>query len=113
MPGASDSKFEAMGPVSVDIAPVLMVVLVIPGDPVAAAHAALVAASGRAAAVALAAGTITTAPAVTTAHAPAQATRRANAPFRLVCIASPSFQLLIASPVPDHPNLCLVAGWSL
>src|SRR5579859_3300835 len=104
MPGASASKFEAMGPVRVDIAPVLMVVLVMPGDPVAAAHAALVAASGRTAAVALVAGAIATAPAVTTAHAPAQATRRAKAPFRLVCIASPSFQLLIISPVPTIPT---------
>src|SRR6516162_4032121 len=96
MPGTSDSKLEAIGPVRVDIAPVLIVVGVTPGEPVAAAHAALVAASGRTAAVALADGTIT-APAATTEHAPALAARRAM-PFRLVFIASPSFQLIIKFP---------------
>jgi hypothetical protein len=32
MPGTRDSKFEAIGPVRVDMAPVLMVVAVTPGD---------------------------------------------------------------------------------
>src|SRR6516165_4784536 len=105
MPGTSDSKLEAIGPVRVDMAPVLMVVGVTPGEPVAAAHAALWAASGRTAAVALADGTLTTAPAATTAHAPALAARRPMTPFRLVFIASPSFQLVITLPRSGYPVL--------
>src|SRR3974390_561874 len=95
MPGTSDSKFEAIGPVSVDIAPVLMVLDVTPGEPVAAAHAALVCAAGRTAAVALVAGTITTAPAAMTVHATAPAARRVTAPLPLVFIASPSLRLVL------------------
>jgi len=97
MPGTSDSKFEAIGPVKVDIAPVLIVVAVTPGDWFAAAHAPL-AASGRTAAVALVAGTVRTVPAAMISRAHALVVARANVPPCLVFMASPSFQPVIISP---------------
>src|SRR5579863_6225119 len=38
MPGTSDSKFEAMGPVSVDMAPTLIELAVTPGAELSPAH---------------------------------------------------------------------------
>src|SRR6202035_848077 len=110
MPGASDSKFDAIGPVRVDMAPVLIVVAVTPGDLFAAAHAALVAASGRTAAVALDAGPIRTAPAATIRNAQAPVVARATAPFPLVRIASPLFQPVISYPRSGSRRSSSTAG---